>query len=91
MIAVPSVVGMMLGAKIGARLLNVLKGTVIRRMVIAVLLFAGLRALLKGTGCGHEAGRARRTERRPRAWCSRRDSCATRAGWSGARASGWLR
>ena len=50
MIAVPSVVGMMLGARIGARLLNVLKGSVIRRMVIAVLLFAGLRALLKGTG-----------------------------------------
>jgi uncharacterized protein len=50
MIAVPSVVGMMLGAKIGARLLNVLKGVVIRRMVITVLLFAGLRALLKGTG-----------------------------------------
>ena len=50
MIAVPSVVGMMLGARIGARLLNVLKGSVIRRMVIAVLFFAGLRALLKGTG-----------------------------------------
>lgn len=50
MIAVPSVVGMMLGARIGARLLNVLKGSVIRRMVIAVLLFAGLRAMLKGTG-----------------------------------------
>ena len=50
MIAVPSVVGMMLGARIGARLLNVLKGAVIRRMVIAVLLFAGARALLKGTG-----------------------------------------
>ena len=50
MIAVPSVVGMMLGAKIGARLLNVLKGSVIRRMVITVLLFAGLRALLKGMG-----------------------------------------
>ena len=50
MIAVPSVVGMMLGARIGARLLNVLKGSVIRRMVIGVLLFAGLRALLKGTG-----------------------------------------
>lgn len=48
MIAVPSVVGMMLGARIGARLLNVLKGAVIRRMVIAVLLFAGARALLKG-------------------------------------------
>jgi len=50
MIAVPSVIGMMLGAMIGARLLNVLKGTVIRRLVIGVLLFAGLRALLKGTG-----------------------------------------
>jgi len=50
MIAVPSVVGMMLGARIGARLLNVLKGQVIRRMVIGVLLFAGLRALFKGLG-----------------------------------------
>ncbi|MBL0087370.1 MAG: sulfite exporter TauE/SafE family protein [Ideonella sp.] len=50
MIAVPSVVGMMLGARIGARLLDVLKGSVIRRMVIGVLLFAGARALLKGTG-----------------------------------------
>lgn len=50
MIAVPSVVGMMLGARIGARLLDVLKGAVIRRMVITVLLFAGLRALLKGLG-----------------------------------------
>jgi hypothetical protein len=50
MVAVPSVVGMMAGAKIGARLLNVLKGSVIRKMVIALLLFAGLRALLKGLG-----------------------------------------
>ena len=50
MIAVPSVVGMMLGARIGARLLNVLKGSVVRRLVIAVLLFAGARALLKGLG-----------------------------------------
>ena len=50
MIAVPSVVGMMLGAKVGARLLHVLSGAVIRRLVIAVLLFAGLRALLKGLG-----------------------------------------
>ena len=50
MIAVPSVVGMMLGAKVGARLLHVLSGAVIRRMVIAVLLFAGTRALLKGLG-----------------------------------------
>ena len=50
MIAVPSVVGMMLGARIGARLLNVLKGSVIRKMVISLLLFAGMRALLKGLG-----------------------------------------
>ncbi|ODU09417.1 MAG: hypothetical protein ABS84_08345 [Rubrivivax sp. SCN 71-131] len=50
MIAVPSVVGMMLGARIGARLLDVLAGAVIRRLVIAVLLFAGVRALLKGLG-----------------------------------------
>lgn len=50
MIAVPSVVGMMLGARIGARLLHVLKGSVIRKMVITLLLFAGIRALLKGVG-----------------------------------------
>ncbi len=50
MIAVPSVAGMMLGARIGARLLNVLRGAVVRRLVIGVLLFAGVRALLKGLG-----------------------------------------
>jgi hypothetical protein len=49
-IAVPSVVGMMLGARIGARLLTVLKASVVRRLVIGLLLFAGLRALLKGLG-----------------------------------------
>lgn len=50
LIAVPSIIGMMLGARIGARLLHVLKGSVIRKMVITLLLFAGLRALLKGLG-----------------------------------------
>jgi uncharacterized membrane protein YfcA len=50
MIAVPSVIGMMLGARIGARLLGVLRGSVIRKLVIALLLFAGLRALSKGLG-----------------------------------------
>ena len=50
MIAVPSVIGMMLGAFIGARLLHVLKASVVRKMVISLLLFAGLRALLKGLG-----------------------------------------
>lgn len=49
-IAVPSVVGMMIGARIGAHLLTVLKASVIRRMVIGILLFAGLRTLLKGLG-----------------------------------------
>lgn len=50
MVAVPSVIGMMVGARIGARLLHLLKGSVIRKMVIALLLFAGIRALLKGLG-----------------------------------------
>lgn len=50
MIAVPSVIGMMLGAFIGARLLHVLKTSVVRKLVILLLLFAGLRALLKGLG-----------------------------------------
>lgn len=50
MIAVPSIVGMMLGARIGARLLHVLKGSVIRNMITVLLLFAGLRSLLKGLG-----------------------------------------
>jgi hypothetical protein len=31
-------------------LLHVLKASIIRRMVIALLLFAGIRALLKGLG-----------------------------------------
>jgi uncharacterized membrane protein YfcA len=50
MIAVPSVIGMMLGAKIGARLLKVLPAATVRKLVLALLAFAGLRALLKGLG-----------------------------------------
>jgi uncharacterized membrane protein YfcA len=50
MIAVPSVIGMMLGARIGARLLRVLPASIVRRLVLALLFFAGLRALLKGLG-----------------------------------------
>lgn len=49
-VAAPSVVGMMLGAFIGARLLTVLKASVVRKLVIGLLLFAGLRALSKGIG-----------------------------------------
>lgn len=51
-IAAPSVIGMMLGAKIGARLLHVLKASIIRRLVIAMLLFAGGRALMVGLRIG---------------------------------------
>jgi uncharacterized protein len=49
-IAAPSVIGMMLGARIGARLLGVVKAATIRRLVVGLLLFAGLRALGKGLG-----------------------------------------
>ncbi len=49
-IAVPSVIGMMIGARIGAHLLIVLKASVIRKLVIGILLFAGVRTLLKGLG-----------------------------------------
>lgn len=50
MIVVPSIIGMMMGAMIGVRLLRVVKASAIRKMVIAMLLFAGARALLKGLG-----------------------------------------
>jgi uncharacterized protein len=50
MMVVPSIIGVMLGAKIGVRLLRVIHAATIRRIVIALLLVAGLRALLKGTG-----------------------------------------
>jgi len=49
-VAVPSVIGMMLGAFIGARLLRVLDASVIRTLVIVILVLAGARALLKGLG-----------------------------------------
>ncbi len=47
-VAVPAMFGMALGARIGARLLVVLPAAKIRRMVIVLLLFAGIRSLLKG-------------------------------------------
>ena len=46
----PSIVGVMLGAKIGARLLRVVHAATVRRVVIGLLLAAGARALLKGLG-----------------------------------------
>ena len=50
LLTVPSVIGMMMGAQIGARLLSVLKASVVRKLVLGLLLFAGLRALQKGLG-----------------------------------------
>ena len=50
MIAAPSVAGMMLGSVIGARVLGAVSATAIRRLVLALMLFAGLRTLAKGLG-----------------------------------------
>jgi uncharacterized membrane protein YfcA len=48
LVVVPSVVGMMLGAWVGVKLLIVLKPEVVRRVVLAVLAFAGLRTFVRG-------------------------------------------
>jgi len=50
MIVVPSLIGVVLGAKVGARLLRVAPTSLIRKIVLTVLLIAGGRALLKGFG-----------------------------------------
>ena len=50
LIAAPSVFGMMLGARIGAHALGIVKAATIRRLVLVLLFFAGLRALGKGLG-----------------------------------------
>ena len=50
MIVVPSLIGVMLGAKVGARLLRVAQASLVRKIVLTVLLVAGARALLKGLG-----------------------------------------
>ncbi len=50
LMAVPSIVGLMLGSIIGVRILARTKPKAIRYIVIAVLLFAGIKAFLKGLG-----------------------------------------
>lgn len=50
MMVVPSLIGIMLGSFVGVRLLKVAKPTFIRWMVIAILLFAGIKAMTKGLG-----------------------------------------
>jgi len=47
-IVAPSLIGVMLGANLGARLFRVMPATRIQYFVIALLLFAGTRTLLKG-------------------------------------------
>ena len=49
-IVAPSIIGVMLGAKVGARLLRRAHPLVVRRIVVALLLVAGARSLLKGFG-----------------------------------------
>lgn len=49
-IVVPSLVGMMLGAFVGVRLLQTVQAGVIRKLLIGLLTLAGSRALLKGLG-----------------------------------------
>ena len=50
MLVAPSIIGVMLGARIGVRLLRIAPASVVRRTVIAMLLLAAARALLKGLG-----------------------------------------
>ena len=50
LIAVPAILGVMLGSRIGARLLGSTPAAVVRQLVIVVMLVAGLRALTKGLG-----------------------------------------
>jgi len=50
MMVIPSLIGIMLGSFIGVRILKVAKPAFIRWMVIAILAFAGAKALTKGLG-----------------------------------------
>lgn len=50
MMVVPSIIGIMLGSIVGVRILAKTKPAAVRYVVIIMLLFAGLRALLKGLG-----------------------------------------
>ena len=50
LVAIPSIIGLMLGSIVGVRILAKAKPALIRYIVIAVLIFAGGKALLKGLG-----------------------------------------
>jgi len=50
LIVAPAILGVMLGSRLGARMLGTTPAAVVRRIVIAVMLVAGLRALARGLG-----------------------------------------
>jgi uncharacterized membrane protein YfcA len=50
MLVVPSILGAILGAKLGVHLLHGAKPAFVRRVVLTVLVLAGVRAFLKGFG-----------------------------------------
>ena len=50
LLVVPSILGVMLGSRLGARLLEAVPASLVRWLVIVVMLAAGVRALLRGTG-----------------------------------------
>ena len=50
MLVAPSIIGVMLGAKVGVRLLRAAPPAVVKQVVLALLLLAGARTLLKGLG-----------------------------------------
>jgi uncharacterized membrane protein YfcA len=50
MVVIPSIIGMMLGSFIGAKLLSKTKPKAVRYLVIGLLIFTGLRAIAKGFG-----------------------------------------
>lgn len=50
LMAIPSIIGLMLGSFVGVRILAVAKPKMIRYLVIGVLFFSGARALMKGLG-----------------------------------------
>lgn len=50
LLVVPSIIGIMLGSIVGVKILAKTKPAAVRYIVIGILLFAGIRALLKGLG-----------------------------------------
>jgi hypothetical protein len=50
LLVVPAILGVMLGSRLGARLLAVVPAHLVRWLVIVIMLAAGGRALLRGTG-----------------------------------------